>query len=119
MKVNEFPTLPNNSNLKRGLRVKLSGGYATAASASEDELGTVADDVQSTDSVVTIVPFNYGGVKQFIADTAITQYATVYAAADGEVAPTGTLRRGIALQAASGAAAKVDVLIQGGSSAAL
>lgn len=119
MKVNDFPTLPNNANLTRGTRVAMSGGYLAAAGATTDELGTIADDVQTTDGYATVVPFNFAGVKQFKAGSAITQYATVYAAASGTVAATGTLRRGIALQAASGSGALVDVLVQGGSAAAL
>lgn len=119
MKVVDFPVLPNNAAITRGTRVKLSGGYLAAASATEDEVGTITDDVQTTDSYASIVPFNFSGVKQFIASGSITQYATVYAAASGKIASTGTLRRGIALQAASGNGALVDVLVQGGSAAAL
>jgi len=117
MKVNDFPTFPNNANLTRGTRVKLSGGYLLAAGATEDELGTIADDVQTTDEVAAVVPFNFGGVKQMVCSAAVTQYATVFAAASGRVAATGTLRRGIALQAGSAAGAIIDVLVQGGSAA--
>ncbi len=120
MKTSEFPSLPNNSALGRGIRVKLSGGYLAAASGTEDEVGTIADNVLATDSKATVVPIEFHGAKQMVAAAAITQYATVYAAAGGKVTSTpGTLRRGIALEAASGDGAIIPVLKQGGSAAAI
>lgn len=120
MKINDFPSLPNNSAMTRGTRVKMSGGYLTAASGTEDEVGTLCDTVLATDGYAAIVPLGYFGVKQMIASAAITAYATVYAAASGKITSTaGTLRRGIALEAASGDGAIIRVLTQGGSAAAL
>lgn len=120
MRVNSTPTFPNNSALGRGIRVKMSAGYLVAASGSEDELGTLADSVLSTDTVAAVVPLNESGVKQFVASGSVTQYATVYADASGKVSSTpGTLRRGIALEAASGDGAIIPVLVQSGSAAAL
>ena len=119
MRVNSTPTFPSNSALGRGIRVKMSAGYLVAASSSEDELGTLADVVLAGDAVAAVVPFNESGVKQMVCSTAVTQYASVYAAASGKVAPTGTLRRGIALQAGSGDGAIIDVLVQHGSAAAI
>jgi len=119
MKINDFPSFPNNSALGRGIRAKMSGGYLLAAGAAEDELGTLNDAVLATDAYASIVPLGYFGVKQMVASAAVTQYATVYAAASGKIAATGTLRRGIALEAASGDGAIIKVLVQGGSAAAL
>lgn len=91
-----------------------------AASATQDELGTLADTVLAGDSMAGVIPFNESGVKQFVASGAVTQYATVYAAASGKVSSTpGTLRRGIALEAASGDGAIIPVLVQSGSAAPL
>ena len=119
MRVNSTPTFPNNAALGRGIRVVMTGGFLAAASSSQDELGTMTDTVLSTDTIGSIVPLNESGVKQMVCSTAVTQYATVYAASSGKVAPTGTLRRGIALTAGSGDGAIIDVLVQGGSAAAL
>lgn len=119
MNTNNQPTFPNNSALTRGTRVKMSGGYLAAAGDDEDELGTLPDTVLSTDTVAAVVPFNHSGVKQFIAAGAISQYATVFAAASGKIDDSGTLRRGIALEAASGDGAIIPVLVQGGSAAAV
>lgn len=120
MRTNSTPTFPNNAALGRGIRVKMSAGYLAAASGTEDELGTIADTVLATDTVASVIPIGESGVKQFVASAAITQYATVYAAASGKVTSTpGTLRRGIALEAASGDGAIIPVLVQHGSAAAL
>ena len=120
MRINSTPTFPSNSALGRAIRVKMSAGYLVAASGTEDELGTLADTVLSTDTVAAVITINESGVKQFVASGAVTQYATVYAAASGKVSSTpGTLRRGIALEAASGDGAIIPVLVQGGSAAAL
>lgn len=119
MKVNDIPTLPNNSALGRGIRVILSGGYLAAASATQDELGTLPDAVLSGDAYAAVLPINYYGVREMVASAAISQYATVYAAANGKIASTGTLRRGIALEAASGDNSIIRVLSQAGSMAAL
>lgn len=120
MRTNTTPSFPSNSALTRGTRVLMSAGYLAAASATQDELGTIADTTLSTDTMATIIPINESGVKQFVASAAITQYATVYAAASGKITSTpGTLRRGIALEAASGDGAIIPVLVQHGSAAAL
>jgi len=119
VRVEEYPTLPNNAALTRGTRVLLSGGYLAAASASQDEIGTISDDVLATDGYASVVPIGFSGVRQMVASASISQYATVYAAASGKIASTGTLRRGIALDAASGDGAIIRVLTQHGSCAAL
>ena len=119
MRTNSTPSFPNNAALTRGTRVIMSGGYLAAASATQDELGTIADTTLATDTMATIIPINESGVKQFVANGSVTQYATVYAAASGKVSTTVGLRRGIALEAASGDGAIIPVLVQVGSAAAL
>jgi len=110
MLVSTFPTFPNNSALAEGTRVKLSGGYLVAADDDEDELGTIEQSVLATDTVATVLPLDHHGVRHMIASEAVTLYATVYAAASGKIATSGTLIRGVALEAASGDGSVIKVL---------
>lgn len=118
MLVSHQPTFPNNSALKRGIRVKMtgSGGYLVAAGATEDELGTIVESVLASDTLAAIVPIGNGGVKQMVANGVVNPMEVVYAAAAGKVSATpGTLRRGIALTASSGDNSIINVLPQAGS----
>ncbi len=116
MRVNDQPTFPNNSALGRATRVTMSAGYLVAAGATTDEFGTLQDSVLSTDTYASVLPLGYFGVREYIANAAISQYATVWAASSGKVSSTpGTLRRGIALEAASGDGSIIRVLMQAGS----
>lgn len=115
MRVNDVPTFPNNSALARALRVTLSGGYLVVAGASTDEFGTLQDSVLATDTHASVLPLGYYGVREYVASGVISQYATVFAAASGKIAATGTLRRGVALEAASGDGSIIRVLFQAGS----
>lgn len=110
------PSLPNNSALAEGTRVKLSAGYLVAASAAEDELGTIEQRVLASDTSATVLPINHPGVRHMIASGAISQYATVYAAASGKIASSGTLLRGVALEAASGDGSVIKVMFANGAS---
>jgi hypothetical protein len=111
MLVNAGPvTLPNNSALAEGTRVKVSAGYLAAASASEDEVGTIEQRVFAADLTASVLPRLFPGVRHMIAAGAISQWDTVYAAASGKIANTGTLKRGIALEAASGSGSVIKVL---------
>lgn len=116
MRVSQFPTLPNNSALAEGTRVKMSAGYLVAASSSEDEIGTIEQRVLAGDTVANVTPINWAGVRHMIAAGAITQYATVYAAASGKIDSTGTLLRGMAMEAASGSGSVIKVLFANGAS---
>lgn len=116
MWVSKLPTFPNNSALAEGTRVKMSAGFLVAASGSEDELGTIEQRVLATDSTATVLPINAYGVRHMIATAAITQYATVYAAAAGKIDVSGTLLRGMAMEAASGAGSVIKVLFTNGAS---
>jgi len=109
MLVNQKPTFPNNAALAEGLRVKLSGGYLVAAGAAEDELGTLEQHTLAADTYGTVCPLDTPGVEHMIASEAIAQYQTVYAAADGKIATSGTLIRGMAMEAASGDGSVIKV----------
>jgi len=110
MHVAEIPNFPSNSALAEGLRVKLTGGYLIAASGSEDELGTMESLTLAGDLSGTVLPIDEAGVRHMIASEAINLHATVYAAASGKVATTGTLIRGIAMEAASGNNSVIKVM---------
>lgn len=109
-------TLPNNSALAEGTRVKMSAGYLVAASSSEDEIGTIEQRVLATDPVATVLPINFPGVRHMIAAGAINTLTTVYAAASGKIDATGTLLRGMTMEAASGAGSVIKVLFANGAS---
>lgn len=109
MLVTELPSFPNNAALAEGTRVKYSAGYLVAASGSEDELGTIEQRVLATDTMAAILPLDAPGIRHMIASEAITQYATVYAAASGKIATSGTLIRGMAMEAASGSGSVIKV----------
>lgn len=116
MWVSKLPTFPNNSALAEGTRVKMSAGFLVAASGTEDELGTIEQRVLATDTVATVLPINAYGIRHMIATAALTQYATVYAAAAGKIDATGTLLRGMTMEAASGAGSVTKVLFTNGAS---
>lgn len=104
------PTFPNNAALSEGLRVKLSAGYLVAADSTDDELGTLEQIVLATDTVACVLPIDHPGVRHMILSEACSQYQTLYAAASGKVATSGTLIRGIAMEAGSGDGSVVKVM---------
>lgn len=116
MWVSKLPTFPNNSALAEGTRVLMSAGYLVAASGSQDELGTIEQRVLATDTVATVLPINAPGVRHMIAAGAINALATVYAAAAGKIDATGTLLRGMSMEAASGAGSVIRVMFANGAS---
>lgn len=103
-------SFPNNAALAEGLRVKLSAGYLVAADSTDDELGTIEQRVLATDPVAPVLPIDFPSVRHMIANGAITQYATVYAANSGKIGSSGTLVRGMAMEAASGDGSVIKVL---------
>src|SRR5262245_48557562 len=120
MYTNKYPTFANNSALGRGIRVKLTAGVLAAAGASDDELGVLPEAVLAGDTMAAVIPNGTPGVVEFVAGVQITQYATVFTAASGKIGVTATgLRRGIALEAASGDGSIIRVLVQGGSGPAV
>lgn len=99
--VEESITLPAGGALAPYLRVKLSGGVLVVASGAEDEIGTLAKRALAANEAATVIPRGEAGVRYMVANGAISQYAQVYAAANGKIASSGTLTRGFALEAAS------------------
>jgi hypothetical protein len=110
MLVTDLPSLPNNSALAEGLRVKMSAGYLVVAGAADDEAGVLNRRVLATDNVAPVIPLDDEGVRHMVASEAITQFATVYAGANGKIAASGSLIRGLALEAASGDGSVIKVL---------
>src|SRR4051812_1409362 len=110
MNVQDYPSLPVSGALDPYLRYKMSGGVLVLASNVEDEVGTLANRTLAGDSVGTIIPREKAGVRFAIASKSIAQFATVYAATNGQISDAGTLIRGMAMQAASGAGSRIPVL---------
>lgn len=111
MRIQQGPiTLPVNAALGKYLRYKLSGGVLALASSSEDEVGTLVQDVFATDLVGSILPREESCVRLMVASKSIALFATVYAAASGKISDSGTLIRGMALEAASGDGSVIRVL---------
>lgn len=106
------PSFPVNAALNPYLRVKLSAGYLVVAAADEDELGTLEKRVLSTDTKAAVVPREEPVVRYMVAAAAFAANATVYAAAAGKIDDSGTLIRGMALDAAAGDGSVVRVLTQ-------
>ena len=88
----------------------MSGGFLVAASGTEDELGTIEQRVLASDPLASVLPIMNACVRHMIANSAITAPETVYAAASGKIDNTGTLIRGVALEAASGNGSVIKVL---------
>lgn len=103
-------TFPNNSALGAYLRVKLSSGYLVVASDTEDELGTLEHRTLADEPLAAVVPREDPCVRLMVASKSISKYAAVYAAAGGKVSDTGTLIRGIALEAAGADGDQIRVL---------
>lgn len=102
MRVNATPSYPNNSALVEGLRVKLSAGYLVVAAADEDEIGVLERRALASDSMAAVIPLDDPAVRHGVISEAVTQYAALYAAAGGKLATSGTLLRGLSLEAGSG-----------------
>lgn len=91
-----------NTALKRCRRMKRSGGYLVYAGATDEDIGTLSlDKLTTTVEAVDVIPRNAVGEVEMVAAGAISQYANVYAAADGKVASTGTILVGEAQEAAT------------------
>ncbi len=118
MQVNSTPilTLPCSAALNPYLRVKYDATYGLVVAGAEDvELGTtntthVVDGVGAS-SVASVVDAKAPGTVKMVAAGAFDYGATVYGAANGKVddVANGNVI-GIALQAASGDGAVVEVL---------
>jgi len=97
------PTFKVNAALKQYVRVKFSSGKLVAAAKADDSLGPTAKETFAADELVAVNMESTGGTRKYIANNAITQYALVYTADDGEVSSTstGATKLGIALDAST------------------
>ena len=92
------------TDLVRGRRVKLSSGEPAYASATEQDIGEINLRVVATPSSgaiplgcglgAAVLLKNQPGVHEMVASEAITAGNDVYAAANGKVAASGTIRCG-------------------------
>jgi hypothetical protein len=81
------------------LRVKTPGAVAVAG-ASDVSIGTMEFPCLAA-GPCTIRLRSAQGTKKMVANAAITAGNTVYAANDGKVAPTGSVREGVAMESAT------------------
>ncbi len=94
-------TFPSNSALLKFRRVILVAGVLAYASSTARGVGTLETNIPVDEDAVAVRLWNAEGTRYAIAAGAISQYAVVYAAAEGKYAGSGTLRLGIALTAAT------------------
>lgn len=71
------------------------------ADATTPALGTIDNIETSTGERQSVLLLGKGGTKKMVANAAIAAQAPVYQAADGKVAPTGSILVGFALTAAA------------------
>lgn len=96
------------SAIAQHLRVKTSGALALAG-AADVELGTM--EVACTAAGPTTVRLRTAkGTCKMVASAAITAGVTVYAAANGKIASSGTVTIGTALEAATADGDVIEVL---------
>lgn len=95
------------------LRVKLTSGKLAVAGTTDVELGTL-EEASFADLDVRAVRLRTAqGTAKMVASEAISAGAAVYAAASGKVAATGTVRVGLALEAATANNDVIEVLRDG------
>lgn len=93
------------------LRVKDNGSSKLAlAGASDIGLGTLEFATFADGDAATVRLHSAQGTRKMVASEAIDAYATVYAAAGGKIASTGTIVVGYALAAASGNNSVIEVM---------
>ncbi len=91
-------------------RVKLSSGKVASAGASDPSIGTLEKATFADGDSVAVRLRTAQGTKKMVASVAITSGASVFAAASGKVAATGTIFEGIALQAATADGDIIEVM---------
>src|SRR5947208_3368662 len=91
-----FRPFPSNSQLDQYKRVKLSSNFLAYAGAEDAGLGTLTagTNLSGTDDVGTVRLWTDDGTRFMIANGAIAAQAEVYAAANGKVSATGTIKIG-------------------------
>lgn len=83
------------------LRVYLSSGTLTTAGSGNPSIGTQEVESFAATDPVRVRLRTAQGTRKCVASEAITAGASVYAAASGKVASTGTVIEGIAMEAAT------------------
>lgn len=91
-------------------RVKLAAGVLALAGSTDHELGTLEEPTFSTSTAAGVRLRTAQGTAKMIASEAITAGNPVYAAADGEIAASGTVLLGTALEAATTDQDVIEVL---------
>lgn len=95
-------------------RVKMSGTGVTTAGASDLCVGVLRDASFAANDIRTVELRTCPGTVKMIASGAITAGVTVYAAASGKIASSGTVVEGVALNAAAADGDIVEVVSQYG-----
>jgi len=103
-----------NAAMSAGSRVALStNGYIGLASASVAGVGVLQADVTADSFVVAPVRFyGAGSARMLVTGCPLTAGDILYAAANGRVAPTGSIAIGIARESATTNGVIVEVLPQ-------
>lgn len=107
-------TFRSSAALGENLIVKLDGsGQLELAGATDfDALGTTQREVFTADAPVAVKKFHAGCSGIFVSAGAIAVGAIIYQAANGRVDDSGSVKRGIALTATSGAGEALEVWYQ-------
>lgn len=92
------------------LRVYNSSGTWTTADATHGGVGVQIQPSLATTDIVILKAISAPGTVKMVASGVIAIGATVYAAADGEIADSGTIIEGIALEAAGADQDVIEVL---------
>lgn len=104
-------TFQASAALAKYRRVRLSSGkLAYAGAANTDALGALVQATHAADEDVAVRLLNAQGTHPCVASEAISAGATVYAAANGKVAASGTVIVGVALDAATADNDIIEVL---------
>lgn len=106
----ETPTRPDTAAgaIGQHLRVKTTGALVVAT-ATDAELGTM-DKPATAAGPATVRLRTAQGTRKMVASEAITAGVTVYAAASGKIAASGTIVCGTALEAATANNDVIEVL---------
>lgn len=107
---NQFYTLIAGEALGDRVRVKLSGGKAVKAGATDRYVGITQGTAAADGDEIAVRLRNGLGTVEVTAAGAITAGNTCYDAANGKVAATGTQIFGIALEAATADGDQIEVL---------
>lgn len=95
-------TFTAGAALGKWRRVRMSGGsLAYAGAANTDALGVLSQETFASGEEVAVIMTPSTGTVPMVASEAISQWASVYAAADGKVASSGSIVVGLAAEAAT------------------